>query len=301
MTNLILPFPNPEFFKYKDDLTSVNLSTAERQIQDNLKFVTNILGAILNKSLPWVPGDQYKAGVNIVVYSGQNWIAALDNYGSEPSLSNPDWTLIPSSDLGTVSGGDGSSGGASVNISSTYHISTGGEITLPYASLPTDTVLIYSQGVLLREGYDWSRTETTLTFATPLTKGERIDIVGFIADADVPVVIPAPILSGSSTGNELANLNIVIENYDPTSTSYYVSVTGGSYSRTANNIVWSLPEVVIDTFYKLSIIAITVEGSSAVTEKTVKILAVEVANNDSVAQVTDYQSVAESVDGFDYI
>ena len=58
----------------------------------------------------------------------------------------------------------------------------------------------------------------------------------------IPVIatLDAPVISGVNTAPELSVISLTISNYDSTAI-YIVSVTGGSFVRSADTITWTLP------------------------------------------------------------
>ena len=101
---------------------------------------------------------------------------------------------------------------------------------------------------------------------------------------------PTPTTSGVTSGVESSDIEITISNYSA-SYSYFVSVGGGSYSRNAAVITWTLPAVTVDTSYDLTIYA--TDGSGATSAS--KIHSVEVLEtptwNDDYIDVTDFEAV----------
>ena len=71
----------------------------------------------------------------------------------------------------------------------------------------------------------------------------------------------APSLTGDTSGYEGTDATVTIQNYNASNT-YDVNIEGGSYVRTGNSIVWTLPEVTTSTDKDISV-TVTEPGKSA--------------------------------------
>lgn len=111
--------------------------------------------------------------------------------------------------------------------------------------------------------------------------------------------IDTPVLSGPSSANELAVINITIDNYDVTNT-YVISVTDGSYLRTTNTISWTLPAVVSDTESTMTVYASVMGMNSGNATKIVNVLNIPIVA-DSAIVVTDYLAVEDINNTFTYV
>lgn len=84
---------------------------------------------------------------------------------------------------------------------------------------------------------------------------------------------PIPVLLASATSEyESADVTVTITNYIEYTGSYSVSVTGGSYTRQAETIVWTLPALATNTNHTITV-TYTVSGTSVSGTATVTVLA----------------------------
>lgn len=118
--------------------------------------------------------------------------------------------------------------------------------------------------------------------------------------------VPTPDLTASGGGalqtssNENEDLLVYLNNYDPTGT-YTIVVSGGSFSRTADVITWTLPEVTVDTEHTISVyMTDTGGGSSPTATHTVNVLNVPIVADDAI-QVTFYEPIQNTNTDFAHV
>src|SRR6056297_1185989 len=111
----------------------------------------------------------------------------------------------------------------------------------------------------------------------------------------------SPVLSGPSTGTEQSEIQINIDNHDSNFT-YDVNITSGSFTRSANIIYWTLPDVVDDETHTLSVTAEDTISGYEVSLPTNKQVTVErfdaITDETQVVENTGFNGFIE--DGEDY-
>ena len=75
MHTLTLPIESPSFFPYKGELTSVNLSKPEREIQNNVAHLLSVIQFIIGQTPDWKNDVSYIKGVQIVKNDGKFWLS----------------------------------------------------------------------------------------------------------------------------------------------------------------------------------------------------------------------------------
>lgn len=105
----------------------------------------------------------------------------------------------------------------------------------------------------------------------------------YVSDAFNNVNSPV-YLQGPTAGNEGTDVTLIIKDWNYTY-SYVVSVTGGSYTRTTDKIVWNLPSVESNTIHTLTL-SVTGVGSY---DHYVNVLQVN-TNADTSVAITNFAS-----------
>ena len=153
----------------------------------------------------------------------------------------------------------------------------------------------------------------TITWSLPDVSGDTTHHITVYAtapgllksdNATLPITvlwIPTvnPVLSGPSSANEGVTISIIISNYDAEASAYNITVTGGTFSRSADVISWTMPDVTVDTSYRMGVSVTIPEGSSAVVNKDVLCVNVPIEADDSIV-VTFYEPIEDSNTGFSH-
>lgn len=116
-------------------------------------------------------------------------------------------------------------------------------------------------------------------------------IWGSTTETTVSYLVKTPVLLGDTSGVEVSDHIITIDNYD-SSLTYSIATSGGSYQRTGNTITWSLPEVTQDTTHQINVYASNAYGeNSSTTSLNVTVLNIPTVSDDSVIINTYVSSV----------
>ena len=178
------------------------------------------------------------------------------------------------------------------------HVSTTWEIyqgtTLIWASVADTSnktsITVPSGELLANETYEAKITYNGAKYTSATSSVSFSTLASFI---------DTPVLSGPSSANEMAVINITIDNYDVANT-YVISVTDGSYLRTTNTIAWTLPSVVADIQATMTVYATVMGMNSGNAVKVVDVLNIPIVA-DSAIVVTDYLAVEDINNTFTYV
>ena len=160
----------------------------------------------------------------------------------------------------TISGGGGG-GGASVTVGATAPAGAANGY-LWYDDTSTGELFVYSSGT-------WVTTSIM-----PSTSAD------------------APSISGPTQANEATTQTFTISNYNGAYT-YIIAVTGGSVTRTAQNIYWTMPSVTTNTTHYMTTQVVNAGTTTAVDTRTV--LVVDLGISDAAIIISDFTSYTLSL------
>jgi hypothetical protein len=153
----------------------------------------------------------------------------------------------------SISGGGGG-GGASVTVGPTAP-SPAANGYLWYDDTTTGELFVYSSGA-------WVTTSIM-----PSTSAD------------------APSITGPTQANEATTQTFTISNYNGAYT-YIIAVTGGSVTRTNQNIYWTMPSVTTNTTYYMTTQVVNAGTTTAVDTRTVLVVNLNVSDTSVI--ITDF-------------
>ena len=96
-----------------------------------------------------------------------------------------------------------------------------------------------------------------------------------------------PVITGPTQANEATTQTFTISNYNGSHT-YIIGVTGGSVSRTAQSIYWTMPSVTTNTAHYMTTQVVIGGATSAVDTRTVLVVNLNV--DDTAIVVSDFST-----------
>ena len=104
--------------------------------------------------------------------------------------------------------------------------------------------------------------------------------------------VDTPSISGPTQANEATTQTFTISNYNGAYT-YIIAVTGGSVTRTAQNIYWTMPSVTTNTTHYMTTQVVNAGTTTAVDTRTV--LVVDLGISDAAIIISDFTSYTLSL------
>jgi hypothetical protein len=220
------------------------------------KFVSNVVSEPTTTiSLTGARYDVIKSGgielTDSVVFADNT----LQNTAAAPyAYTNAAFAHANAAFSAANTGGGGGGGGASVTVGGTAP-SPAANGYLWYDDTTTGELFVYSSGA-------WVTTSIM-----PSTSAD------------------APSITGPTQANEATTQTFTISNYNGAYT-YIIAVTGGSVTRTNQNIYWTMPSVTTNTTYYMTTQVVNAGTTTAVDTRTVLVVNLNVSDTSVI--ITDF-------------